>query len=342
MPEVLVNGQWLSSLNDGTSVYPANPIIRTQWPRGDWEMTWDVNLPPGQRPPALLRQMRVEARQGPSPIFAGSLAEVDWVEGKMVAVGACREGEETLALTAGGVTTTTLNVAVDQAIARGALTWRRPYGLSATPFGDSDSTDNLNYLTALLDAWAAENGTVWHVASDRIVRLSPDPTVPSWHILPGAEPLASATEQLAGAIHARYLDRKRRYASVSAGTGHPEIGISLTARGAMSATRAQGIIDTLLVKLGAQGSWSSSPTVTVEQIVTPGGTRDPLAISRVRAGQMVRFLDQRTEAGLPFNTDVVLAETAWSVAEGRITLTPQGKVARDLRAVVAEVGGELL
>ena len=332
-PEVRIDGYYLSHLSD---FWGLDTVTHRR--RGPWEMTFNVDVDLGQRLPGL--GAPVEAMLGPSQFWSGTLAEPDWASGSMVAIGACRQGEEVLCLGPTGATTSTPDVAIDEAITRGVLDWSQSYSLSNVPLGDVDATNDLNYLTALLDQWEAESGTTWRVDARRFVGPADLAAAPSWHILPGAELLPSSNEILAGTIFGRFKNKQGRWQTVDVGSGAPEIGVSLAKHGNITSVRATAIIQAMLDRLGAQNSWSGGIEVMAEHIVTPGGT--PADPSQVVAGQMIRHLGQRNPNSRDLFTDFVLDQTAWSVPGGTIRLDPVGRVARDMRSTIEGLGGEVL
>lgn len=325
-PWVRVDGEVLSHLVNGWG-----DLTVTHRRRGPWEMSFGIDVAGNTRPPELSLGVPVEVMLGSSPIWAGELAEPDWDAGSMTAVGACRTGEEVICLDGSGATTSTPDVAIDEAIARGVLNWARPSSLSSAPLVESDETSSLNYLTALLDAWEADAGKTWSVSARRFVTAITPPTVPTFQILPGAQAPALSNEILAGTIFGRYQGLDGRWATASVGSGKPEIGISLAQRGRLSAAQAGTIVSSLLAKLGAQSSWSSGIEVTAGQIVSDG---TPVDLAKVLPNQMADSLGQ--------DARFVVDETVWNVSEGLLQIKPVGMVARDLRSIVGEAGGEVL
>jgi len=334
-PQVIVDGQWLTNL-----AWWGDASISHRWPLGCWEASWSMPLKPYQRFRALRSRAPVEIRIGAAPIWAGSLSEPDWAEGKFTALGACREAEEAACLTAGGLTTSVPDTAVDQAIARGAVSWTRPESLSATAFGQADGTERLNYLGALLDAWSLEQNVKWAVNARRQVYSAADPTTPMWHITPGAGVLGVTDAAMAGTVYGRYRNSATgSLATVSVGTAAPEVLVDLTRHGRISTTKATNLVTGILNKSGARTGWTNGLTLTPHQIQTAGGV--PANLASVQAGQMARIMGLRDERGVAATTDVIAGETIWDVTANELQFNPAELAARDLASVVEEAGGVL-
>lgn len=334
-PQVKVGGTWLSSLAAVGDLH-----LTYRWPLGCWEASWSMALSPYEQPPMLVRDAAVTVVLGGGVVFAGELLEPDWAEARFVAAGACRSAESALCLTAAGKTTTVPNEAVDQAAARGMLTFGRgSTSLSSTAFAAGE-TVQLNTVAALLDAWAEEQGVRWYVGPDRLVRTATDPTTPRWYILPGAGELGVATETLAGRVVGNWLDADRQPQVTAVGSGRPEVAVDMTNKGRITLARATALLNSILAKAGpAAGSWTNGITVTRDQIITIGGVHPHLGAvaSSVAGGAMMRLLDHRDPRnGLPY-TDVVIGEAPWNVTDDTLTLNPVGLAARDLASIFARV-----
>jgi hypothetical protein len=334
-PQILVGGRWLSSLATWGDL-----TITHRWPYGCWEAQWKMALKPYQRPPALVAGADVEVRLGSGAIWAGDLPDLDWDSGTMTAVGAARQGETSLCLTSGGDTTSTPDTAVDEASARGAVQWARRVSLSSSAFAPTDETANLNYLTALLDAWSTSQSKRWGVNAAREVYAAADPTTPALYVRPGAGVLGVTEETQAARIFGRYLNTSGAYATVNVGSGTPEVGVLLESHGPIDSTTATNIITGMRAQLQASTAWTNGVTVTAEQVTTPGGQR--LSLDQVTAGKMARLLGLRDERGAEASTDIVLGETVWDVSAGTVVCNPVGLSDRSLSGVVEAGGGELL
>lgn len=335
-PQVLVNGRWLSSLG-----YWGDLKITHRWPYGCWEATWRMAIKPYQRFADVVAGKPVQIRLASGNIWAGDLAEPDWDTGNMRAVGAARQGETSLCLTSLGETTSTPDTAVDQAIARGAVTWVRRNSLSATAFAPNDTTAQLNYLTALMDAWSTAQNMRWGVGPQREIYAAADPTTPSIHIRPGSGVLGVTEEQLAARVFGRYQSSSSgALSTVSVGAGIPEVGVSLLKYGLIDATAATNIITGIRNQLQARTGWTNGVTVTADMVTTPGGQR--LGLDQVVASKMARLLGLRDERGGSASTDIVLGETIWDVPAGTVVCNPVGLTDRSLSGVVEASGGVLL
>lgn len=340
-PEILLGAGadrvWLSSVAGWGDLH-----IQTRWAEGGsgpWEATWEMTLPPLYRPRGLTTDIPVAIYVGGEEVFAGRLPDTDWNAGEFSAVGAVREGEEAIALTGGGASTATPNTAIDAAITRGALTWVRRSSISATSVAATDETDDLHFIQPLMDAYADGAGLRWGVNARREVFASADPTVPSWYIIPGAGELGTSTDRMVGKLYGRYATSSGQPATVTYGTGLPEVPVDLTNRGALSAGQAQSILNGIGSKALATKNFTNGIEVDASQIISPGGT--PAALHRIRAGQMVRCLALRDERnGQPW-TDFVIGSSDWDVDAGTVSITPIDTEERDLATFVEEAGGSI-
>lgn len=313
--------------------------ITHRWPYGCWQMDWNVLLKPWQRIPDFAAGALVEARMGSGRIWAGKLARPDWSTGAMSAVGAAREGEEALCLSTAGETSSTPDDVVDEAIARGALSWTRRVSLDATPFAAGDSTVKLNYVTALLDAWATSMGLRWGVGPNREVYAAADPVKPTIYMRPGTGVLGVSEETLAARVFGRHEDLTGTLHTVDVGTGAPEVGISLLKHGLIDNSKAVAIITGIRAQLQERTGWTNGVTVTADQVTGPGGNR--MGLDQAVAGKMGRLIGLRDERGADAHTDIVLGETIWDVPAGTVAANPVGLSDRSLTGIVEAGGGEL-
>lgn len=341
-PEVYVDGRPL------TSITPSwGDLEVTHRLLGSWETKWAMGLDPVQRPAQLRADAVVEVRVGSYCIWGGDLVEPNWAEGTFAAVGACRQAEGSLALdNATGQTTSIPDKAADDAISRGALNCTRPASISTLPLGESDETDTLNYVAALLDAYVEKISTAttparWYVDPWRALRFAFDPTAPSAYLMPDNGVLGTAVEAQVGTVVGRYIDSTSGILeNVSYGDGLPEKGVSWESRGPMTAAEATDLCEGVWAPLQAQPGWTNGLTVTGGELLTPGGRAMPLW--KFTAGQMLGLLAVRDLRGLSLNTNVVIGESIWTPAEDQTRLNPVGKVARDIRSLAEAGGGVLL
>jgi hypothetical protein len=340
-PEILLgtgnDKVWLSDIAGWGNLH-----IQTRWAdggSGPWEATWEMTLPPLYRPRGLTTDIRVEIYVGGEEVFAGRLPDTDWNAGEFSALGAVREGEEAIALTGAGNSTATPNTAIDAAIARGALTWVRRTSISSASIAANDQTDDLHFIQPLMDAYADGAGLRWGVNARREVFASADPTEPSWYIIPGAGELGTSTDRMVGKLYGRYTPSSGQPATVTYGTGLPEVPVDLTNRSTLTSGQAQSILNGIGSKAISTKNFTNGLELDSSQIISPGGT--PAALHRVRYGQMVRCLALRDERnGLPW-TDFVIGSSDWDSDAGTVSITPVDAEERDLATFVEEVGGSI-
>ena len=280
----------------------------------------------------------------------------------MTAFGLARQGESALCFTSTLDTTAVVDTAIDQAIGRSAIQWIRRVSLASTPFVDSaGASPNLNYLTALMDAWSNSVSKRWGVNAQKEVYAAADPTVPSFCVRPGAGELGESDVNQAGRIFGRYQDLTGAYNTVSVGSGVPEVGVGLMSYGPISSTTATAILTGLQQSVQPRASWKNGITVTADMVTSVGGQRFPL--ESVVAGKMTRLLGLRDRrailasigganyytadnrlgsVGIPQATDMVIAESDWDVTAGTVQITPIASDGQSLSDAIQAAGGELL
>lgn len=335
MLSVRCNGQALEF-----SHHVADLAITDRWPGGFHEATWKMETAYGRRPRNLVPGARVELYSNTVRLASGTLRVANWADGDFSADGLYREAETYSAFDGAGNTSAIPDVAIDAAIARG-LPWSRPYSISPVAFGDSDTTDSINTLASLLDAYAEAAQRNFWLDVNGSARLDADPSVPRWHLTPGAVELGVDSDEYASDVYVRYATgsgNATASASVDPYTearyGHREHMVDVTAQPAMSATVAQGIANQIVAAGRARPAFQSDIEVSAATLLTPGGK--PAALSLVRAGQMVRVHGQRDDLyainGQQW-VDVVIAESRRVVGEQTMTLIPKGKSAQTLAEI---------
>lgn len=337
-PEVYVDGMRLSNIAPGWGSLK----VGHRWPLGCWETSWVVPVKRQRRNRQLQEGAKVRVYYGASPIWRGDLPEPNWDTGEMVAIGSVRQGEQTLALGNGtGAITSIPNLAIDQAFIRMVIDWRRgTTSLSNLAFSDPAQSTTPIYLNDLLNAWSKFNDVRWGVDARGDVFVGPDPIRPTWVVSPDSGVLGVAGGGEAKSVVGRYLADATTYANVRAGSGSPEIGVSLAKFGVLTETAAQMKTDAILDQLSVVRGWTNGLTLAASQIYSAGGIQANLAA--VRAGQMMRLQGLRDERGRSAVTDIVLGETVWDVADQTVLCNPIDLVARDLGSIIEDAGAELL
>lgn len=340
-PQVRIGGTggtWLSTLVPVIGIE-----VDTRWPLGGYQLDFKMLLAPGQKPACVTEDALCDLMLGGRVIFPGRITDVDPDEGTVTASGLCRDPETIAAFTAGGLTTTVPDAMIDTAISDGSWPVTRPASLSNVAMAAADETADVNYVAAMLDLWADDNGKRWYVDSDAAVRAGVDPTTPELYVLPGAGRLAWTTERQATKIIGRYQTTTGGVlATATLGSGRRQRVVDLTSRGPLTSGQAASILNSILTQ-STSGGWSNSITVAAEQLVTPGGLHPSLARVSMMSGRglMVRMLGHRDPRPGPLSltTDVVLGATVWNDDDRAITLTPVGTVERDFNAIVESFGG---
>lgn len=336
MAMVQVNGTWLATVG---------AVGELKWSTiadgGPEQVSWRMPLPDTFTHPSLRTGKLVKVMFGSAPLWQGILNEPDNSEDgwQFTAIGLADEATGYLCLDAGGNTTSTPDVAIDQAIARG-LPWTRPASLSATPFALSDATDNLNYLSDLLDAWATSQGKRWEVDATGAVTAAVDPTTPTWYMTPGSARIGLADDDYASNLYGRYKTAAASYATVTvadsaaAAKRRREYPVDLTSLGVVSSGTATNVLNGMLANGKARYAWTDAATPSRLQLTTPGG--QPACLALVKAGDMVRVHGVINEQGtLAPYFDFIIGRTEYEDGADTITLAPTELAPRALGDVLA-------
>lgn len=339
--QVVVNGDWLTSIA---------PWGELEWSHsadgGCGEASWKMDLPKTYAHPSLTRGKIAEIKVGPSNVSKGVLlepdADDDWT---FTMQGLSVLADDYLCFDAALNTTSTPDVAIDQAIARG-LPWTRPASLSNVPFAAAgDATADLNYLSELLDAWADSEGKRWGVNANGEVYAVADPTVPTWHLTPGVGRFGLADDDYASDLFVRYLNAGAGYATAAvadavarANFNRREYRVDATPRGLLDSTTATALGNGLLAKGKARLGYTNGVEASRWQLTTPGGS--PSALPFVKAGDLARMFGVQNEQGQPLNyVDFVIGETHYEAGSDTIGLTPVGLVGRTLTDAISDLAG---
>lgn len=334
---ITVNGQPLSFIG-----YWGEPVVTHRRRGGSWELSWKMDLPRGFYHPDLVRGAEVRGKVGPTLHWRGILTEPDLDSMEFVAQGACRAAETTLALDAGGATSH-LGDALAYANTRGFINW---FTVAET-FGavtDAEVTDRLNTIADLLDAYVLATGRNWKVTPQGQLMTYADPTEPRWATPPGGTILGVADDDYWTDLAATYLTSSGAYGKVYstdvlAPAPRRERGVDLTPRGRLTEAAAQDILDAMLAKGLARTGWTNGIEVAAGELRTMGYTQ--AALSAFDAGEMLHLPGLRDERGVSAYTNVVIDETVWNIAEGRLQLNPVGLAPRDLSSIIESMGGVL-
>lgn len=311
------------------------------WPGGSDEASWEMDLPPAFRHPALRRGALVEVQIGPEVIWVGHLIEPDaGVDGwTLTAQGSHRVGGRRLCLDALGNSTTTPDTAIDAAIARG-LQWTRPTSLSATPLGPSDSTRVLNRLGELLTGWADDQSKRWAIDTDWTVFAAADPTTPTWYMTPGSGAVGLADDEYASDLYVRYQESALAYATVHVGDSAAadewdteEEAVEVIRRGIMTSGQAT-TLGTGLLALGKPRLAWTAPVEPASRQITRGEIPAclPMLGRDCGRGRMVRLKGITNPLGVDPWTDFVVGRARWAEdTPDAIQLAPTQLAARNMR-----------
>lgn len=333
-PELRVGGYLLSGIVRWDGLKHSGDL------NGDVDLSARIIFKNGWRHPALRDKAPVELMRGPTPLFAGTLVEPDWDAGTIAAIGASRDAENALALDALGNASTKPNEAIDAAITRGALSWKRVGDFGTTEVGEAGS--GLTTVRSVLDAWATKTGQTWHVDSRR--RLIIIPAVESainWLVTPGSGVLGASGTERVDVVFVRYQNKTtgRRdtasYPAVSP-TRPVEKPKEIFDRGPLLPAEAVAIAAGLWAENNSgRAGWTNGLKVSRGQVTNLGGREADLAF--VRAGQGMALRAVPDPRGVARNTSVVLGDVEFDWATGDLQANPKGLAAQDEQSALDSV-----
>ena len=312
---------------------------------GPWEARWGVVRHDLRRHPLIRDRALIDVRLGGLVIWSGVLPEANLDADELVASGAIRDGETAVPFNAAGYLTTIPNVALDQGIARGALSWRRPASISAVALAGPDGTattdePEITSINRLMDAVGDRFDTYWEVKPDRRVGLrSLTEANPTVLLAPGVGELGTTSTDRVDVIALRYNSATSghlatvRYPATTP-EGGSETGIDVTNMGPITGalSLAQGIWN----RTRGLSGWTNGYTVAAGQVCNRYGGRMHLGL--VAAGMAMRAIgapDPRD--GTKAHTDTVIGECEWDTEERTLQLNPVGLVASTLDAVLEDL-----
>lgn len=278
----------------------------------------------------------MEIMVGPQHVWLGRVQDYDRNSGELVGRGIQVDANSIPALDG------SLNVTRSTAVALTTATaspWNyyvtNPIGYGGTASGDSSSP---MMVAELLNLVATEQGARWGQTPRAVLYMLPDPTVPTWTIVPGAAAFGATSEGQATHLVARYFNGTDFVTTLrenGASVAVAEI-VDLTGDeyGAMTQAQVWGILDAMLEGSRSKMGWVNGVTLHREQITfngTPAFLPSIHARSRmVRAAVPTVFGSSQA----PW-VDVALGKTRYTAGSDVIYLEPVNKAPRTLADVIA-------
>lgn len=314
-----------------------------RWPGGSWDASWTMDLPANYPHTVLVVDALVEIMRGPVVVWSGVLDQpvYDFSARRwtITAEGKCRLAERFLCLNSSSASTTIPHTAVDRAIIRG-LTWTSTLA-GTTEVVVGDTTNSLNWLNVLLDAYATEDSKRWGVTPSGALFFQADPTTPTLQLVPGSGTLSIADEQVASRLFGRYKPTSTTFATVNVTDaaaqvtrGYREGPEDLTQRGVMTSGRATAYLTARMALGASQPAWANGLRVGSLQLRGPGG--GPVDLESVGVTPEVVRINGVTN---PVNKllgylDFVVGEVRIRRGADDIELLPLGVVKNTLRSAV--------
>lgn len=340
-----VGGQWLDTIG-----WYGEIEVTDRWPGICYTLSWRMDLPTGARPPAMMPHdgqpaPLVEAFVGSAPRWTGRLLDTDWADGEFAAIGLYREAENVLAIDGGGNAINDIGWAMFWAsvgYGRGVISWSALE--SFTPVTEAAATD-LNYLAALIDEYAEQNGRRWGVTADRLMFTAEDWVDPQLQVYPSVADLGATSEGQVARVYGRYVNSSTLdYETAIAGPGGAggmEEAVDLTKYGYLTPAKAQAIVDGYYAQASTTWNFTNGLTLAEGMVTTPGG--GVVDMSQVVARKPIRVHGMRDpRTGLAY-TDFVIGESIWTPdSDGIVQANPVQMVGRDQEAVLEDVAKGVL
>lgn len=342
-PEVIIDGTWLSALMPWGDLEWS-----TCWPGGTESITFSV-----ARSHRLFRpDARVELDYGGIRLALGSMVEP--VRGEpLLAEGLHRKAEDFAALSYAGEAILAVSGAVDAAIFRG-MPWEDLPLYEDNNLLDPPTTSNaaldpdqVHSVAALIDASAQERATYWGIDPQTARAFMSNWETAKLHMLPGVGGLAISRDGYASTIKARYLDSGTSTyltvtghdAAAAARWGYVERTLNqpLGEGAAMTAARAQSLVDGLIAQGRSKIGWATPLEVEHGDVVTEHG--QPVDLTTVAARQTVRLhglVDDLADLAGQTWVDVPIGRTRHK--DGVVTIEPRGLSQPMNDALAATVG----
>lgn len=282
---------------------------------------------------------RVEILDQGFPVWAGSLLEPDG--DTLHARGLYYQASRAYALDGTNAATTDVDAAIyDAIVRRGLLDWRFPDSIFAGAFGETEAPMR---LSELLESWAESVGKVIRVDGRRNVVAASMPTVPRWHVTPGAGELSVAEDSYVTTIQGTYNDIvtglpatvSATDADAAARFGPREELMDLTKAPLIGAAEATNILANRLAMGAARPGWANGLQLASWELTSPGGA--PANLRSVRGGDMIRILgqmDMTIATGPKPYIDVIADEVTYVDGANTIDIKPVGYEARNLSDVL--------
>lgn len=278
------------------------------WALGEWStilqgpeaLAWRMR--PTRPDSAIRPNQLIRLYDGGTCVWSGYANRPNRGSGEMSARGLHVKAYETAALDGSGNITQNLDVAIDAAIARGALPgWIRQASLSTTAVSTDVATiDGDTTIGQLADAVADEQSKWWRVTANGVVQLYSRPTSPTWLLTPQAGTLDIVDGDYASRLYGRRRGSTGNFATehvddldAEAATGYAEATTDLTALGYITQAKAEAILTGMLAKGRARFQFANGVEASRWQILTIGSV--PAHLPAVNAGTVARFLVQHDD-----------------------------------------------
>lgn len=323
-------------------------------PGGDTSCQFTLAIPADANPAGLTTGSRLDLFDGPVRVWAGMLADaVRGTPWQVAGQGLSSLSDRYIALDASGVTTTDTTTAVTQAITRG-LPWRNLIALSTASAASSTGSTVGN----VLDVSSTGAGLFWGVDQNGELFQKAAPTTPSL-LMVAANSLGGRTvDQFATDEYVRYTPPVNT--STGPVAGPPNVAAApnnpasnaprpfgrwerlddLGNDGPITAASAQTYANGQLAINQPRATFSGSIALQPGDLLTLGG--QPVRLSTIRAGQMVRVLGVQPDPALAelvftLAVQIVIGQWTYSVDSDTGSLTALGAPARPTLAIPMRV-----
>lgn len=328
-----VDGRPMASIGPWFDVEYVN-----EWLHGCTTASWSTT--PGVTHSALRQGAPVTLLDAGWPVWKGTLTEPG-SDGQLHAIGLWAQGQNVAAIDADGNATSIPDVAIDAAINRGAVSWRRPVSLSTTAVITNNDAPADLMLADLLDKWAEGVGKRWGVDGRGEVYASGHPASSSWMVVPGFAPLTPADDEFVTALIGEYSTGADTSSTVRVDDplaqqqfGVRERVVDLTDRGIIDSAAATTILQAMLDAGASRMGWAQAIEVAPGQLTTLGGTPG-MSVTPGEGVKIVGAYDPSWTA-VPDNYTDITADKVTRRADGTVLIEPAGLVARTLASVLGQ------
>lgn len=315
--------------------------------------SWDMSLPVNFNHYSLQPGQLVTVYDGAMPVWKGVLNDPQrgypW---RFVAQGLASLASRYLAIDNGGLPTTVMNTAVDQAIIRG-LPWHRG-SPGTSPWAaptDVITQDAAGTILSLLNQRMLAAKLRWIVNERGLLLWPTDPTVAEATIIASTTPGGRSITDYFSVLYIRYRDVVSHTIKVAVGTENTQLTAKFGRREALLDVTALGEINAVswplsqiatnyLALVSPKGAFTGKVVIGRNQAFRLASQGTPARLSMLRAGHLLTFrgVQPDPESGElhpSTSVSVLVGDSEFDCVTENLTITPLGGKQTDLKAALA-------